>query len=235
MFHCQGGRSHSFQMDCNHYLRHILLPPKQGISLLFDFLSCIILQGNFISLLQIRQADAEIPAIFTSQAILEGESYNKRPGRELMHCSRSLGLDAKLLMDTVVITASSGPLIFCSRVDSLTTSPACSPSISFTAYTLRSYSERLMVSEQWEVYWHFDRTYWLNQHKVILGGSALTGRIVPRKCSIFIFVVVFLAGGWDRWCAYILHNNKCAGILVKEKIGILLLFCLIQSFPEHFG
>lgn len=105
MFHCQGGRSHSFQMDCNHYLRHILLPPKQGISLLFDFLSCIILQGNFISLLQIRQADTEIPAIFTSQAILEGESYNKRPGRELMHC-------AKPLMDTVVITASSGPLIF---------------------------------------------------------------------------------------------------------------------------
>lgn len=135
MFHCQGGRSHSFQMDWNHYLRHILLPPKQGISLLFDFLSCIILQGNFISLLQIRQADTEILAIFTSQAILEGESYNKRPGRE----------DAKLLMDTVVITASSGPL---SRVAFLTTSPACSPSISFTAYTLRSCSERLVVSEQ---------------------------------------------------------------------------------------
>lgn len=145
MFHCQGDRSHSFQMDWNHYLRHILLPPEQGISLLFDFLSCIILQGNFISLLQIRQADTEILAIFTSQAILEGESYNKRPGRELMHCSRSLGPDAKLLMDTVVITASSGPL---SRVAFLTTSPACSPSISFTAYTLRSCSERLMVSEQ---------------------------------------------------------------------------------------
>lgn len=148
MFHCQGGRSHSFQLDWNHYLCHILLPPKQGISLLFKFLSCIILQGNFIPPLQIGQADTEILAIFTSQAILEGESYNKRPGRELVHCSRSLGRHTSLLMDTVVITANSGPLTFCSRVAFLTTSPACSPSISFTAYALRSCSERLMVSEQ---------------------------------------------------------------------------------------
>lgn len=29
----------------------------------------------------------------------------------------------------------------------------------------------------------------------------------------------------------ILHNNKCAGIPVKEKIGILLLFLLNSVIP----
>ncbi len=173
-----GGCSHSFHLDCNLYLHHILLPPKQEISLLF----C--LSGPYYSLSQLhttstgwisRERNWNMSswkwekkrmncAIFTSQALSWQSSWEDFTISEQIEsqgfCSRSRLQDTWLLMDTLVVTASTRPLTFCWREVSLTTSPAHNPFLSLFMHLLDApiQNDWQWVSRevQYLSYWQFD-------------------------------------------------------------------------------
>lgn len=104
-------------------------------------------------------------AIFTSQALSWQSSREQLTMSEQIEsqcfCSRSLLQDAWLLMDTLVVTASTGPLTFRCRVVSLTTSLACNP---FHSLLMHVVDAPIQNDLQWasrEVqylsYWQFDK------------------------------------------------------------------------------